>query len=228
MSCCNHRKSLSETFCVSFPSHSCSRTQTHTSRKILYTPRLCTVPRFRFAKESQMHFWHFIAILLLFFFFFSPIHHLAVMNTIIHTTFTQLQHNFHNLLDRMCLVVYKWHLYKPMRAPFYLLCPMQHLILNSLYQVQWILAHHVLLCLTIYYHYYLIGDCHWLLRFLQSVRHKSDHIISGISKRHKRNENTEEENVNHRIATLNCTQSGRKKASEMNRSGMFTNSRSNT
>lgn len=86
-----------------------------------------------------------------------------------------------DLLDRLYDVVHKWHLHKLMRAPFYLLCPMQRLILNSLYQVRLILAHHVLLCLTIYYHYYLIGDFHWLLRFLRSVCGINDHIINSIN-----------------------------------------------
>lgn len=40
-----------------------------------------------------------------------------------------------NLPGRLCVVAHKWHLHKQMRAPFYLLCPTQHSILNSLYRV---------------------------------------------------------------------------------------------
>lgn len=66
----------------------------------------------RIAKSFLVLYCHFAPLL----FLFLP--SFVMMNTIIHTTFMQLQHNFHiaqhiiicapsDLLDRMCLVVYK-------------------------------------------------------------------------------------------------------------------------
>lgn len=75
-----------------------------------------------------------------------------------------------DLPGRLCVFVHKWHLRKQTRALFYLLCPTQHLALNSLCRLLLISVHRVLLCLTIYYHYYLIVDFHWLLKLLQMKR----------------------------------------------------------
>lgn len=160
MSCCNYRKSLLETFSVSFPLH---------NPKILYT-RVFFLLRW-LAKESQICFSYFIEFSSSSFFLSHQFNMIIYTTCNLHLCYNIISlHNMcasSNLLDRLYVVVYKWHLHKLMRAPLYLLCPMQRLILNSLYQVRLILAHHVLLCLTIYYHYYLIGDFHWLLRFLQ-------------------------------------------------------------